>query len=353
MKKFIDGKLLCATKDKLLIYKKGKLYWSNFDEPGKINKYVRIQRLSGNINILARLLRLEPRCAIVLDKDNFLVSFNGRILRYNIVSNSLVEEHKLKRGMNNLLSFCAVTLETGEKEIYYGEYIWNIEKGPVAIYKRENGEWRKIYEFPSNSITHIHNIVYDDLHELFYILTGDDDDESGIWVADRNFEEVKALIKGKQQYRSCVAFISDGYLYYATDTPLEINHIYRISLKNDLQVECVCEIHGSCIYGTSIGNKYYLATAVEPDSSLPNWRYRITSRLGKGIQDRFSHIIQISENGTVKECGKLKKDSWPMWLMQFGNVLFPYNETQTVFFTTQAVLPGHAKTFYLEKDEIC
>lgn len=355
MKKFLDGKLLCATKNNLLIYKKGYLLFCNLNEPEKVIKQVKIQGLCGKINALARLLRLEPRCAIALDNENFLISFKGIILHYSTVSNSLIEEHRFEKGMNNPLSFCIVTLKSGEKEIYYGEYIWNTEKGPVAIYKRKDGEWSKIFEFPANSITHIHNIIYDDVRDLFYILTGDEDNESGIWVADREFKKVQVLIKGKQQYRSCVAFISNDYLYYATDTPLETNHIYRVSIKkrSDASVERVCEIPGSCIYGTSIGNRYYLSTTVEPDSSLPSWRYRITSKLGKGIKDRYSHIILIDEDGTIKECKKLKKDIWPMWLMQFGNVLFPYNETQTVYFTTQAVSPGHAQTFYLDEDEIC
>lgn len=355
MKKFLDGKLLCVTSNKLLIYKRGILCFSLLEEPEKIIKQIKIQGVLGRNSILARLLRLEPRCAVALGDEDFLLSFNGKIMHYNTDSNSLEIEHVFEKGMNNPLSFCCITLENGEKEVYYGEYIWNSEKGPVAIYRRKDRTWSKVYEFPANCITHIHNIVYDDLHNSFYILTGDENDESGIWSADREFKEVKPLIKGKQQYRACVAFIGNEYLYYATDTPLETNHIYRVPLKcnTDAEVECVCEIPGSCIYGAKIGNRYFLSTTVEPDSSLPSWRYRITSKLGEGIRDRYSYVFQINANGTVTECGKFKKDFWPMWLMQFGNVLFPYNETNKVYFTTQAVYPGHAKTFLLGEDEVC
>ena len=310
MKKFIDGKVLCVTHNKMLVYNKGKLFLSNLKIPEKIIKSINLYKLYGKSRILTRLLRLEPRCATVLDDSSFLISFKGKIFCYNTETNSLFEEHKFSKGMNNPLGFCVIMSEYGEKEIYYGEYIWNVKKGPVSIYKRKNGVWSKVYEFKAGEITHIHNIIYDHISNIFYILTGDEDNESGIWVADRNFQKVHILIKGKQQYRSCVAFIINNYLYFATDTPLETNHIYRICLNNDsnIKIETVCEIPGPCIYGTKIGKKYFLSTTVEPDSSLPSWRYRITSQLGKGVKDKYSHIIQIDENGNVEECIKLKKD---------------------------------------------
>lgn len=354
IKKYIDGKLLCATANKVLFYKKSKLYYSNIDQPTKIINEIKVQGVLGKIGVFSRLLRLEPRCSISLDEKNFLFSLKGKIYHYNASKNTLKIEHTFDKGMNNPLSFCAVPLQNGEKEIYYGEYIWNPNKGPVAIFKRNKGIWSKIYEFPPNCITHIHNIIFDAKRDVFFILTGDEDEESAIWIADRNFENVDSLIKGKQQFRSCFAYVCNNYLYYATDTPLEKNYLYRISLMNNSyhEIKKICELPGSCIYGTKIGDKCYFSTTVEPDSSLPSWRYRITSKLGKGIKDRYSHFFEIDENGIIVEKEKLKKDLWPMWLMQFGNILFPYNETKKVFFTTQAVFPGHAKTFYME-DKKC
>ena len=54
----------------MLIYKKGYLLFCNLNEPEKVIKQVKIQGLCGKINALARLLRLEPRCAIALDNEN-------------------------------------------------------------------------------------------------------------------------------------------------------------------------------------------------------------------------------------------------------------------------------------------
>ena len=286
-------------------------------------------------------MRLGPRCAISVDEDHILISFNGVILNYCISKNSYLIEHRFDRGMKNPLSFCKYTNKAGNKEILYGEYIWNVDKGPVAIYKRYLDEWEKVFEFEYGTITHIHNIIFDEYREQFIILTGDEDKESGIWIADLDFKSVKPLLIGSQKYRACIAFPMQDCILYATDTPKETNHLYRVSsLEKDApEVETICELPGPCIYGTKNNGAYYLSTTVEPDSTLPTWKYRTTHKLGKGVKDYHSYLFEIDQNGNVSEIASFKKDCWPIWLFQFGNLLFPYNETRKLYVTTQSVKP--------------
>lgn len=349
-KVFCRGKVLCATEQYVLYYRKGCLFVAHTDTSDTVmQSYPLGTRFSG-LSVLERLTRSEPRCAVMLSKDVALISFSGAVLRYDIRSNKLITEHLYDKGMRNPLQFCVRPMADGDKNVYYGEYIWNQEKGPVAVFKREKNVWGKVYEFPANSITHIHGIVYDPYRNCFYILTGDADSESGIWVADEAFATVKPLLIGKQAYRSCVAFPTENGLLYATDTPLGKNGIYAATVQGDncTTIEEKYVLPGSCIFGTYLGNKFYFSTTVEPDSTLPNWRYRLTNKLGAGILDRYSHVIQVEPDGSAKEIFKRKKDALPMWLFQFGNIQFPYNETDKLLINLQSLKNRHGLTLQLD-----
>lgn len=354
---FIKEKTLCITKERLISYTDGCI---NVYDREANNRKIQSCRIGNGIiskGIVARLLRNEPRCAALIDKNTCLISNNGSILNYNVSENTFFVEHKYDRGMKNPLTFCIVKDDNGfTTAVYYGEYIWNKDCGPVAIYKREDGIWTKVYEFPPNTITHIHNIVYDCRKKLFYILTGDTDEAAGIWIADESFSSVKRLLSGEQKYRACVAFPIEDGIIYATDTPLEKNHIYRVLVEDEIirRIDPLKELPGPCIFGTCIGGKYLFATSVEPDSSLPNWRYRITYKLGKGVAERYSHIYIISETGELIEDYREKKDLWPIWLFQFGNFVFPDNHTDEIFATSQSLSCGHGVTVMIgsKSDEL-
>ena len=304
-----------------------------------------------SFSLIERLVRSEPRCAAKINEASFIISYNGYVLNYCIITNTIVVEHQYGKGMKNPLSFLVVENDGGEDNtIFYGEYIWNGSKGPVAIYKRNQDSWNKVYEFPSNTIQHIHSIVKDSYRNCFLILTGDKDEESGIWIADFGFKRVEPLLIGKQIYRACVAFpVRDG-IVYATDTPLEDNYIYHVVIEDMAvkKVEVEYLLNGPCIYGTSVGGSFYFSSSVEPDSSLPTSIYRMTYKLGEGVKSRFSHVVKRNENGEYSEVLKTKKDILPIWLFQFGNVLFPYNETDRVVVVMQSTVDGHGKTYEIE-----
>lgn len=347
--KTLKGRVMAVTNKYTLIYKKGYLYVYDNEENVIIAKK-KIGNWIEKNTLISRLLRKEPRCAVKLGESSFLISYNGGVWNYDFKSNILFKEHSYGKGMKNPLSFCVETKSKGENNIYYGEYIWNENKGPVAIYRRDSS-WKKIYEFDAGEITHIHSMVFDKKNQCFYILTGDEDSESGIWVANYDFTDVKPLVIGKQKFRSCVLFPTFNGLLFATDTPLENNSIFLLRKDNEtIEIDKIVSLPGSCIFGGIINNEFYFATAVEPDSSLPELRYRVTYKLGKGIKDRYSHIFRVTNSGNIEEVYKEKKDILPMWLFQFGNFIFPYNETSDVIVVSQALKCGHSKTLYLGGD---
>ena len=347
---YIDSEIVLSYKRGILICRRRK---GENSSPETADRCA-IGALSNKIPLLERFLRKEPRCAARIDETGFIISFEGKVLYYDMEKNEIAVEHRFDRGMNNPLSFlCESEAGTGKNDVIYGEYIWNTDRGPVSIYKRSGGKWQVVYSFPEKTITHIHNIVNDPYRKGYLVLTGDADAESGIWFADRSFRKVTPVLTGKQQYRSCAAYPTEDGFIYATDTPLEENYVYHVVYDGKSVKKVLTEfaMPGPCIYSTMNGGAIYFSTSVEPDSSLPALRYRMTYKLGRGVHDRYSHIIRRTADGNYEEVLKLKKDILPMWAFQFGNVFFPQNETDELIIVTQSLKAGHGYTFRLEQEK--
>ena len=321
MERYLSEQLLSISEKFTLGYKKGCLIIRDKENLNLVSK-VRVHNAIKSMPVIERLLRLSPRVAVAISDKEFIYSDHGTIYRIDAEKLIISEEHKFEKGMNNPISFCVRRNQKNDVvDILYGEYIWNSDKGPVSIYRRINNEWIKVYDFPANTITHIHNISFNPFTNSFLILTGDDDEESAIWEADLEFTYVRKVIGGKQKYRSCIAYPTKVGIYYATDTPLEENWLYL--LGNDMSLKKIYKMPGPCIYGRIYDNELYLSTSVEGDPTQSSWKYRLSNKLGKGVNDRYTHLIKCDSEGKVSEIGLFKKDFLPMWLFQFGNALFP------------------------------
>lgn len=347
-------KPLCHTKHGLLLYKKSNLYTMDYDSE-HVNHVCSLpvgsfrNSLAKKSRFFERMLRSYARSSIALDKGA-LVTFNSGIFHVDFEEKTATREHDYCKGMNNPISFSKITEIEGFNDcIAYGEYTGNELSEPVSIYTRnKHGKWDLAYKFESGTIRHIHAIVPDPFRKNVLILTGDADEESGIWIAENNFQKVYPLIVGKQLYRSCAAWPTEEGILYATDTPLENNFICVAKKTNNWQSEIIYEMPGPCIFSTKIGDKFYFSTSVEPDSNIKGKRYLFTYKLGKGIKERKSYII----GGNLKEgfspiCS-FKKDILPMTLFEFGNVLFPSGSFEDkLYFYPNSVCKydGHLLTF--------
>lgn len=324
-------KLLATNENYFLCYYKGFLVVKN---NGFTNiKKIRIHRWWESFRLVERLLRKEPRLAVSIDDNVFLYSNNGGLYTIDVVSCEVKCIFKYIRGMNNPLYFCTKKNDNGKvNEVLFGEYIWNEDNGPVSIYRYDLKKVEPIYTFEAGKIKHIHNIVFDVYNDRYLIMTGDDDSESSIWEANSDFSIIKKIVGGKQMYRSCVCLPTKEAIYYATDTPLEENHIYKIENGKVLEGS---SINGPCIYGVIKDECLYLATSVEGDPTVGMFRYRFFNKLGKGVKSRFVHILKLNFNGQLEKIVELKKDWLPMWLFQFGNAQF-IESKDCVFFSTQS-----------------
>lgn len=345
--------LLCSNKGIDLFYHCGAIYIYDKKRKEVISRF-RINKKVLSIAIVSRLLRRNPRAAIALDKYTFLFTYHGVIYRISASEDRISVDHTFSKGMNNPLSFCTRYDDDGKLiDLLYGEYIGNSEKGPVSIYRRSSNGWSIIYDFPSKTIQHIHNIFFDKYKNRYLILTGDSDSESGIWEADVDFKKVSAIIRGSQKYRACVLLPTKDGIYYVTDTPLEKNYVCWIS--NNGEYRKLHEIAGPCIYGIEKDDDLYFATSVEGDSSFVNsgsfldeWRYRISYKLGNGVKDRYSHLYKLSMDGSLKKLCKVKKDLFPMWLFEFGTMKFPQSDDNSIYICPQSLMAKYGT--YMIKD---
>lgn len=347
VQKIISDYRVMAINDEIgLLYHKGCLYrqdFSNDSNPVFLCDLPLqgIKKCLVKLRITERMLRIEPRVAIALGEQEFLLSCAGKIFRINLSDGRLVEEFKLREGMNNPLSFTKL----GDGSILFGEYFSNNRHESVRIVQRRGQDWSCVYTFPPNTVYHIHGIVAD--NDRVYVLTGDSDSESAIWYTGNHFKTLEKIVGGKQEYRACVAFPYKEGLVYATDTPLESNYLYYLHNTCGVwETKILYEMPGPCIYGTCRKNAYYFATSVEPDARLEDTlRYNFTYKLGKGVKDRYSHIIRLEKDGEISEVCKFRKDVWPMLLMQFGNCLFPDTDNEEVLVAPMSVKKYDGKTF--------
>ena len=327
-------KLLCIDQYGSLFYRSGRIFWEEKGSKAEVvydirKKSVKYRLL--NIRPIERLLRLEPRLAVPSGNKQYLVTWNGKLLLIDMTKHQVKSAFVYRSGMKNPLRITPVIESKNfEKGLLFGEYWGNLGKEEVNIYNYSNGTVEKKYTFAPGTIQHVHSITFDSQRDRVLICTGDTDEESAIWETYDDFKNVVPIVRGAQCYRSCDAYPVEGGILYATDTPLRDNGIYYYDEKKG-QSQLIYEMPGPCIYSirkkNTDGNaNYVFATSVEPDSSLPTWRYCITNKLGNGVKSRHVCIIAGNKETGFKKICSLKKDIWPMWLFQFGNVSFPYQE---------------------------
>lgn len=364
LKKTGNHTLLYTGEQESLSYKKGVLYAHKQpeDQPNPIASLPAsvVRRFLCKIRLTERLLRLEPRCAFHLAEKTFLVSWSGGIWRVDVTNGTITKEHSYRNGMNNPLDFADLTgLSQIDYTLVYGEYFSNPDKKAVSVFARKENRWEEIYTFAAGTIQHIHRILPDPVQDRILILTGDDDDSSGIWETRDGFQTVQPLLVGNQRYRACVAFPNETGIVYATDTPLQENAIYQLRESEDgISSHKLFSMPGPCIFGMqqqSPGgwDNYIMATSVEPDSRLSGWRYKLTYCLGDGVRDRECHIIMGNEKKGFSEQLSLRKDFLPMTLFQFGNVKFPRQEHKTTIYAVPQSIKGYdASTVSITVDTV-
>ncbi|OHT44638.1 hypothetical protein [Flavobacterium tructae] len=286
--------------------------------------------------LITRVLRLGVRYALTISENKLLVVFDKKFFEVNILEGTYKITFNITRGNRPLNIANVENINNFDDSLYFGEYFANFERVPVNIYQRlKDSSWKIVYTFPEGTIEHIHAIVPDKFRDCLWILTGDFNKASGIWMAKNNFEEVTPILLGQQIFRSCVAFPEEKGIIYATDSQFENNSIRILHEKNNEWVsDFICEINGPAIYGCKVKNDLFFSTSVEGDSIAKGKFLKYLDReAGPGIKENFSHIVGGNFEKGFNILTKNKKDFFPFILFQFGAITFPtgINETDFLF----------------------
>jgi hypothetical protein len=227
--------------------------------------------------------------------------------------------HKLLRGTRPL--HLAVT---PSENIFWGEYFDNPHRDEVHIYASTDrgAHWEVAHTFTKGTIRHVHNIVYDNWENCFWVLTGDHGYECRILRASCDFRTVDVVLSGNQQARSAALIPTPDAVYFSSDTPLETNHVYRLDRRGGLSKVAV--LNSSSIYGCRVGNSVFFSTMVEPSP----------------VNSDRNVNLYGSPDGLQWQCLlQRRKDRWPMGLFQYGNLFLPdgRNTSSLLAVTTVAV----------------
>ena len=280
---------------------------------------------SAATRLSSRLFRDGFHALTILPSGGIVGAVPGAIVTMRPGESEFRLTHAITRGTRPL----HITSVPGGA-VYWGEYFDNAAREEVHIYASNDGgvTWNVAYTFPKGAIRHVHNIVYDRWGDCLWVLTGDYGDECRILRASCDLRQVDVVLQGNQQARAVALVPSEEGLYFASDTPLEVNFIYRMDRQGRLQK--LAGVTSSSIYGCRARDGIFFSTMVEPSAVNSDRHVRIYgSRDGENWESSLTW----------------QKDRWPMSLFQYGNAFLPDGENSTNYLA--------ATTVAVEADDQC
>ena len=328
--------LLVISDNEIIVSKRNKIFIYNI----VINNFTLIVTLPSSIlinfcsriKLLSRLFRLGVRLSVSISDYKIIVVFNKCFYEVDILNCTYELVFDIPRGNRPLNIANVKNIDGFDNTLYFGEYFSNIKRESVNIYKRlSDKSWRIVYTFPEGTIEHIHAIVPDEYRKCVWVLTGDFNSASGIWMSKNNFNEVEPILQGSQQFRSCVAFPVPEGILYATDSQFEKNSIRLMRNENEQWLsDLICYVHGPVIYGCKVKNNLFFSTSVEGESHMKTFFSKyLDNTPGPGILGKSSTIVGGNLKNGFKIFNENKKDKLPFILFQFGAITFPTGNNQS------------------------
>jgi hypothetical protein len=286
------------------------------------------RKLSVLNRLTARLFRDGFHALAFLPSGAIVAALPGAIVTLRANETEFCRTFSITRGSRPL----HITVVPGGR-VFWGEYFDNPTREEVHIYGSADGgmSWDVAYTFAKCAIRHVHNIVYDPWQDCLWVLTGDYGDECRILRASCDFSSVEVVLQGKQQARAVAAVPTEDGVFFASDTPLEQNFIYRLERGGTLS--CLAPLSSSSIHGCRVGTQVFFSTMVEPSEINRDPTVRIYAAQANHPQ-RWDPLLSW------------RKDRWPMKFFQYGNAFLPdgINSTQYLAVTTVAVEPDDMVT---------
>jgi hypothetical protein len=275
------------------------------------------RRLTSSVPLASRVFRDGFHALCVHPSGSLIGAVPGAIVTCPSGENTFHVTHVIQRGTRPL----HVTASPNGR-VFWGEYFDNAERSEVHVYcSGDSGlSWNVAYTFPAKSIRHVHNIVFDRWQNCLWILTGDYGHECRVLRASIDLKNVEPVFEGNQQARAVAFLPTSERCYFASDTPLEKNSIYR--MESEQVPTIVASLNHSSIYGCAVQNALFFTTMVEPSTVNTS---------------KEAHLYGSLDGEQWKKCFSWKKDSLPMGLFQYGNCFLPDGQNETHFLVASTV----------------
>ena len=314
-------KVLASTHEKRLCYSKGRMWLEDANHNLKRVR-VNLSKLSG-CRLAERFLRLTPRIGFTICGE-FFFSLHGRLLHVDESNMEAHEVYQFRPGMNNPLTVCK-RQQNRRETVYWGEYWQNPAHEEVNVLRFDGKSVAKACSI--SGIKHIHQVVWDHYRDCFWITTGDSDEESRIYRASSQFDNLEIVFSGRQIYRTCALFPTEKGILYATDSPLHANSLMFSEEHQDKFTEpvIIAPMPGPCIFSQEFRGSYYFSTSVEPNPNQSTIGYWLSRRISPGNKDNHSHVICATRDLETSEIFDAVKDIHNMVLFQFGNIQMSYD----------------------------
>jgi hypothetical protein len=278
------------------------------------------RQLTVSARLSARLFRDGFHALAVLPSGGLVAAVPGAIVTVRPGEAEFRHTHTITRGTRPL----HITAVPGGA-IFWGEYFDNSAREEVHIYASTDAgaTWSIAYTFLRGVIRHVHNIVYDPWENCLWMLTGDYGDECRILRTACDFSRVETVLQGNQQARAVALVAMEDGLYFSSDTPLEVNYVYRLDRRGTLSR--LAPINSSSIYGCRVGRRLFFSTMVEPSDVNCDRNVRIYGSEGEADARLWRPLLEW------------KKDHWPSRLFQYGNACLPDGDNTTPFLAVTTV----------------
>jgi hypothetical protein len=279
----------------------------------------RLRGLGSRSRLTQRLLRSGFHALEFLSSGRMVAVVAGAIVVADPGEAEFWATFSIRRGTRPL-----TLAVTPDDKIYCGEYFGNPDRDELHIYgSSDQGEsWDVVHTFSRGEIRHVHSVTWDPYQQLLWVLTGDYGDECRILTASPDFRDVDTVIRGDQQARAATCLPTERALYFATDTHIAQNRIYRLDRSGHL--ETLETLEGSSLQSCRVGDNLIFSTAVEPS---------------KVNTSRFVTLVGSTDGASWDVLTRWRKDRLPGGLFQFGNAVLPtgHNDTDLLAATGVAV----------------
>lgn len=278
--------------------------------------------VTSSSRLASRLFRDGFHALVALSSGDLVGAVPNAIVTLAPEATEFRLSHRLLRGTRPL----HLAITPGD-HLFWGEYFDNPRRDEVHIYASTDrgGHWDVAYTFPKGTVRHVHNIVYDEWENCFWVLTGDYGSECRILRASCDFKTADVVLSGNQQTRSAALVSTRDALFFSSDTPFEINHVHRLDRRGNLST--VATLNSSSIYGCSVGNAVFFSTMAEPSVINSDRNVRL---YGSSDGIRWHRVLQR------------KKDYWPMGWFQYGNAFLPDGKNTTPLLAVTTIAVEHA-----------